>query len=109
MRIKGLLFQISAVLILLSAVLYLWVPLVAPWIMAFSVALFSVMIVSHPYSGKDFRKRRLYGFQIIACLLMMVSTYLMFRHRNEWALTMICGAVFLLYSVLSGSKKGEQR
>jgi len=31
---------------------------------------------------------------------MIVATYLMFRQRNEWALVMLCGAVFMLYAAV---------
>ena len=54
-NINDTLLRISALLILLSAVLYLVIPTVAPWIMAFSVALFAVRTVASPYPGKSIR------------------------------------------------------
>ena len=92
------LLQISALFILLSAVLYLVAPYVAPWIMAFSVALFAVRIVASPYPGKSLRGKRLHHFQVFSSVLLIVATYLMFRQRNEWALVMLCGALFMLYA-----------
>lgn len=95
---KNLLYNISGVLILFSALLYMFYPGIAPWIMAFSVVLFSVVTVTSPYPGKSIRGKRLFNLQILSCLLMIVATYLMFKNRNEWVLVMVSGAVFLLYS-----------
>ena len=95
---KNILLQISGILILLSALLYLFIPVVAPWIMAFAVALFSVITVTTPYPGKSIRGKRLFNFQLFSCLFMIVATYLMFRSRNEWVLIMVVGAVLQLYA-----------
>lgn len=95
---KTILFKISGVLILLSALLYMFYPAVAPWIMAFSVAVFSAITVTNPYPGKSIRGKRLFNLQILSCLLMIAATYLMFKNRSEWVLVMVAGAVFLLYS-----------
>jgi hypothetical protein len=35
---------------------------------------------------------------VISCALMMVAAYLMFRKNNLWVLSMLSGAIFLLYS-----------
>lgn len=109
-KIKEIIFQLSAILILLSSIGYASFPQVAPWVMAFSVATFCVGVALNPYPGKSIRGKRLFGFRIFACMLMVVATYLMFRHRNEWALAMIAGAIFLLYSsiVISKELKKEQ-
>ena len=90
--------RISGIAILLSAVLYLFAPSVAPWIMAVSVLAFSAVTVLSPYPGKSFRGKRLFNFQVISCVLMIVGAYLMFRKNNLWALSMMIGALFLLYS-----------
>jgi len=95
---NDMLLRISALFILLSAALYLVIPTVAPWIMAVSVALFAARTVASPYPGKSIRGKRLFHFQVFSTVLMIVATYLMFRQRNEWALVMLCGAVFMLYA-----------
>ena len=95
---KSVLYKISGVLILVSAIMYMSYPVIAPWIMAFSVALFSVITVTSPYPGKSIRGKRLFNLQILSCLLMIVASYLMFKNRSEWVLIMVAGAVFLLYS-----------
>ncbi len=105
---KETIYQISGILILISAILYLFIPLVAPWIMAISVLAFSVITALSPYPGKSIRGKRLFNFQIFACMLMIVSTYLMFRNNNLWTLSMIIGAIFLLYSAITIPKELEK-
>ncbi len=97
---KDILLRISGIVILIAAILYLFTPVVAPWMMAVAVALFSVVTVINPYPGKSIRGKRLFNFQLFACVLMIVATYLMFRQRSEWPLVMICGAIFLLYAAI---------
>ncbi|NLY24595.1 MAG: hypothetical protein GX042_06235 [Bacteroidales bacterium] len=102
---KDILLRISGIVILLSAILYLFVPVAAPWIMAFAVALFSVITVTTPYPGKSIRGKRLFNFQVFSLLCMVAATYLMFRQRNEWVLAMVAGAVFQLYASIVISKE----
>lgn len=97
-KIKEVVFQLSAILILLSAAGYLFFPHIAPFMMAVGVAAFCASVALNPYPGKSLRGKRLFGLRVLSCMLMVVSTYLMFRHVNEWALAMVAGAVFLLYS-----------
>lgn len=97
-RVKDVLFRISGILILLSAGLHLAIPTVAPWVMAFSVVVFTAITLTNPYPGKSIRGKRLFNFQLFSCILMIVATYLMFRERNEWVLAMIVSAIFLLYA-----------
>ncbi|WP_294083124.1 hypothetical protein [Proteiniphilum sp. UBA5384] len=96
--LKDILFRISGILILVSAMLYLFFPDIAPWVMAVSVAVFTIITFTNPYPGESIRGKRLFNFQLFSCILMMIATYLMFRERNEWVLVMIVGAVFLLYA-----------
>ena len=96
--VKDVIFRISGILIFLSAVLFLFLPAVAPWVMALSVAAFSVITFTNPYPGKSIRGKRLFNFQLFSCISMIIATYLMFRERNEWVLAMIVGAIFLLYA-----------
>lgn len=95
---KGILHQISAVFILASAILYLSNPIVASWIMIVSVSIFTGLVFSSPYPGKSLRGKRLFNMQILSCIFMLVAAYLMFQQNNLWALAMLAGTVFLLYT-----------
>lgn len=97
---KDHIYKISAVLILLSAMFFFSHPEVASWTMAASVVVFSITTALTPYPGKSIRGKRLFNFQIISCLLMFVSVYLMFANNNAWPLAMIIAAIFLLYAAV---------
>ena len=105
---KELISQISAIFILLSAFGYLFIPSIAPWIMIIAVIVFSYTIITTPYPGKSIRGKRLFNFQVIACVLFIVATYLMFRNKNEWVLLLISGAVFLFYAAVFMPKEYEK-
>ena len=99
-NVKNIVYRLSGILILLSALLYLLEPIVASWIMAVSVVVFTIVTITTPYPGKSLRGRRLFNFQVFACLLMIASAYLMFKQRSEWPLFMVIGAILLLYSAI---------
>ncbi len=99
-NVKDILYRLSGILILFSALFYLFEPVIASWVMAVSVLIFTVVTVTTPYPGKSIRGKRLFNFQVIACMLMIASTYLMFKQRSEWPLFMLIGAILLLYSVI---------
>lgn len=105
---KDILLRISVIGILLSAIVFLFFPEIASWVMALSVVLFSAITATSPYPGKSIRGKRLFNIQLFACVLMIVATYLMFRQRPEWVLAMICGAVFLFYAALVLPKELEK-
>ncbi len=95
---KQLLYKISAVLILASAALYISSPIIASWIMIVSVVIFTGITLSTPYPGNSLRGKRLFNMQIVSCLFMLAAAYLMFTQDNLWALSMLAGTIFLLYT-----------
>jgi phosphatidylserine synthase len=97
-KIKDLLYKVSAIAILVAAVLFAFEPEIAPWVMAFAVAVFTIITMMTPYPGKSIRGKRLFLFQIFACVLMAAATYLMFNNQPEWAVLMIISAIFIFYS-----------
>ena len=107
-NLKETVYRISAVLILVSAALYLFLPAIAPWILSLAVLAFSAVTATSPYPGKSIRGKRLFNFQVFSCVFMIVSTFLMFRNNNLWALIMLVGAIFLLYSAIMLPKELEK-
>ena len=97
-NIKSFLYKASALLILIFIVLYSFQPTVAVWGMVVGVSLFSAITLTNPYPGKSVRGKRLFNFQVFACVLLMVATYLMYAGRNEWPILLLISAVFLFYS-----------
>jgi hypothetical protein len=105
---NNIIFKTSATLILIAALLYYFFPIVAAWVMVFAVATFIVLLAKNPYQGKSIRGKRLFGFQIFACMLMAVAAFLMFQARNEWVLAMVIAAFLLLYSSIIIPKELEK-
>ncbi len=112
-NIKSLLYKVSAILILVFTVVYSFEPTIAVWGMAVSVSLFSAITVTSPYPGKSIRGKRLFNFQVFACILLVVATFLMYKGRTEWPLLLLVSAMFLFYSSIVLQKeldkeKGEE-
>ena len=104
-NIKSLLYKVSALFILVFTIGYSFLPQISVWGMVVSVSLFSAITMSTPYSGKSLRGKRLFNFQVIACLLMVVATFLMYKGRNEWPVLLLISAIFLFYSAFALQKE----
>lgn len=104
-NIKSILYKISGLLILVFTIGYSFIPKVSVWGMVMSVSLFSAITLSTPYPGKSIRGKRLFNFQVIACLLMVVATFLMYKERNEWPVLLLISAIFLFYSAFALQKE----
>ena len=97
-NIKSILYKASALFILVFTIAYSFIPEVAVWGMVVSVSLFSTITMTNPYPGKSIRGKRLFNFQVFACVLMVVATFLMYKGRNEWPLFLLISAIFFFYS-----------
>lgn len=108
---KEIIYKVSAVLILVAAVAYLFFPYKASWMMTVGVLAFSITTVLSPYPGSSVRGKRLHNFQLFSCMLMFVGVYFMFTNNNAWALAMLIAAVFLIYSssIIYSEYEKEQR
>lgn len=106
-----IIYKISALLILISTIAYSFIPSIAVWGMVVGVSLFSAITLAHPYRGESIRAKRLFNFQVIACVLMVVATFLMYKGRNEWPVLLLISAILLFYSsfVLQKELQKEQK
>lgn len=109
--IKVTLFYISAILILVSTALFITKWEYAAYLFAFGSAGVASFYLSTPYTGSNFRIKRLRRYEIIASILLVLTSYLMFKHRTEWIITLSISAFLLLYSslVVSYEDKKEQK
>lgn len=98
---KNIVYKISALFILIFTIAYSFIPEWAVWGMVVSVSLFSAITLASPYPGKSIRGKRLFNFQVFACLLLVVATFLMYKQRNEWPVLLLISAIFLLYSAFA--------
>lgn len=94
---KNIIFQISAVLILLAAVFYLFKPEIARYIMIVGVIGYTITTFMSRYKGSVLRAKRLFNIQVFAVLMMIAATYLMFVYINEWVVLMLISAILTLY------------
>ena len=97
-NIKSFLYKTSAILILIVTVLYSFQPTIAVWGMVIGVSLFSAITLTTPFPGKSIRGKRLFNFQVFACALLVVATFMMYKGRNEWPVLLLISAIFLFYS-----------
>ena len=104
-KVKFFLFIVSAILILVGAILHVSSPTIASYIFAVGAAGVAVYYFTIPVKDMDFRSRRLHRFNIFAGLLCIASSALMFAHRKEWIICLTIAAIFQLYSAFVTPKK----
>jgi hypothetical protein len=94
-------FYICAVLLILSAALYITENKYIPYIYAVSGAGVAIAYLSNPYRGSNLRLKRLNIQQAIAAILLPVSSYFMFKGANEWFILLFVSAFLQLYVILA--------
>jgi len=96
-KTKSIIFQISAILILLAAIGDIIYPQIARYVMIIGVAGYAATTFTSPYPGKNIRGKRLFNISIFAVLLMVVSAYLMFTGTRQWVVTLLLAGILTLY------------
>ena len=99
------LFIIASTILLVSAALYITEDQfvsgrVIHYAYAFSGAVVAVIYLSSPYRGPNFRLKRLNIQQVIAAVLLPVSSYFMFNRQNEWFVLLLVSAFLQIYIVI---------
>lgn len=94
---KSIIFQISAILILIGAFGYYFLPDIFKFVVLAGVAGYGAIVLTSRYPGTSIRGKRLYNMQVFAALLMVGATYMMFRNFKEWILLMAIAAILILY------------
>lgn len=90
-------FPISALLVLVATTTYLMEWSATPYLFAVGAAGVAVSHLTNRYTGSNLRKKRLQGILGFAGLLLVLSSFLMFRERSEWLLALLISAVLHLY------------
>lgn len=104
-KVRTILFNIAAVLVLAGAALYLTQWVLAPYLFAVGAAGIAVSYLTLPVRDLDFRRRRLHRFNVFAGLLMIVASGLMFSHRTEWVLCLTISAILQVYTAFVTPKE----
>jgi hypothetical protein len=97
-RIRTIVFNFSGILLLIGAALYLSKLFFAPYLFALGTAGMAVCRLTEPVKHLPLRMRRLQTFNVIAALLMVVSSVLMFKQQKEWIICLTIAALLQLYA-----------
>ena len=96
---------VAYLLLVTAAVIYLFLPQVAPWLMMLGGLGVVATHLTERYGGKSLRKRRRMKLRWLLGLFYCVSAYYMFRPGMDW-LPWLCIAVVLeLYTLFVISKR----
>ena len=113
-KLTNLLFIAASTILTISAALYIsenpLVIIIRNWAYAFSGAIIAAIYLSNLYKGENFRLKRMNIQQVIAALLLPVSSYFMFNNQNEWFVLLLVSAFLQIYIVIvksSEEKKGK--
>lgn len=104
-KVKALIFNVAAVLVLAGAILNLKFPAVAPYLFAIGTAGIAVYYLTTSTKEMDFRTRRLHRYNIIAGLLGIFASGLMFAQQKEWIICLTISALLQLYVSFVSPKK----
>jgi TRAP-type uncharacterized transport system fused permease subunit len=104
-KITTYLFIIASTILLISAALYITEDQfisekIIYYVYAVSGAVIAVIYLSNRYQGQNLRLKRLNIQQVIAALLLPVSSYFMFRRQNEWFMFLLISAFLQIYIVI---------
>jgi TRAP-type uncharacterized transport system fused permease subunit len=91
-------FILSGILLLAGAICYLSRWYYAPYIYAFGAAGVAVFFMTAQYQGLNFRERRLHRINVIASVMIIVSSFFMFRAHTGWVVFLLIAALMLLYT-----------
>lgn len=105
---KKYMFYISAVLLVLSAALYITEWKFVPYVYAVASAGVAVVYLTSPYKGNNLRLKRLNIQEAIAAVLLPVSSYYMFKGANEWFLFLAVSAILQFYAAFVKSKTQQE-
>ncbi len=98
-KFKETLFQLSALLVVIGAALPIFVQETwVPYVFAVGAAGMSITRLITPYRGKNFRLRRLVMMELLATLMLLFASYLMFRGGNDWIVLLTISAFLQLYT-----------
>ncbi len=104
-KFKNYLFYIAAILLVVSAALYHIEKEYIPYVYAVASAGVALYYMTTPYKGEDKRIRRLHGYLVLSGILLVASSYFMFKGRQEWLICLLVSAVFQLYVALVRKKE----
>jgi TRAP-type uncharacterized transport system fused permease subunit len=98
-------FILSGILLLTGAISYLPHWYYAPYLYAFGAAGVTVSFMTAEYHGLNFRERRLHRINVIASIMIVISSFFMFRSHNGWVVFLLIAALLMLYTSFVKTEK----
>lgn len=92
-KIFDYVFLVGALLLAGGALFYLAYPLNAPYLFSAGALLVIVARLKMPYTGTDFRQKRLSNMQHLASILYIPTAYFMFTQQPYWFLCFLIAAM----------------
>ena len=108
-KFKEFLFYVSGVLLVVSAALYITEWPFIPYVYAVASAGVAIVYLTSPYKGDNIRFKRLNIQESIAAILLPISSYLMFKGKNEWVIFLAISAFLQFYVALIKGKNKENK
>lgn len=108
-QIRTIIYCVSAILVVVGAFLhfYTWEP--APYLFAVGAAGIAVCYMTISPKNMPFRKRRLNTFNVIAGLLLIVASGMMFAEQKEWVICLTISALLQLYTAFVTPKEEDKK
>lgn len=101
---KAILFQVACVLILIGTATHFSGWAAAPYLFAVGAAGYALTYLTVSVKELDFRSRRLHRFNVMAGLLMIFGSALMFKGGNEWIVCLTIATFLQTYTVFVSPK-----
>lgn len=79
-----------------------------PYVFAVGAAGMSVIRLITPYRGKNTRLRRLTLIELLATLMLLFASYLMFQDGNDWIVLLTISAFLQLYTSIIIPREREK-
>ena len=79
-----------------------------PYVFAVGAAGMSVIRLITPYKGKNTRLRRLTLIELLATLMLLFASYLMFQDGNDWIVLLTISAFLQLYTSIVIPREREK-
>ena len=79
-----------------------------PYVFAVGAAGMSVIRLITPYRGKNTRLRRLTLIELLATLMLLFASYLMFQDGNDWIALLTISAFLQLYTSIVIPREREK-
>jgi TRAP-type uncharacterized transport system fused permease subunit len=98
-------FILSGFLLLTGAISYLPHWYYAPYLYAIGAAGVTVSFMTAQYHGLNFRERRLHRINVIASVMIVISSFFMFRAHTGWVVFLLIAALLMLYTSFIKTEK----